>query len=345
MAVGMQMTTTQEFIQEHAPDGVMTPQQAAQLLELAQGDTGAPAALETDGVPGAVAAVEPKPQAVQAPEAKPAAEPDPANTVILARDGKHTISYDKLVEAREAKQQAEARTAELEAQLQALQAQQAPAATPGQSPEATAQTNAAVAQAAIDQGVDLTVFGDFSEEAIAKGVQALTAKEVERVTAQLRAQMAEMAELVKPMLEKQQVDTVTAHHNAVREAHPDIDSIAESKELLDWIAGQPSFARAGYEATYQNGDAGQVIELLNAFKSANGKTPAAAPPLDAKAAAKAIIAKLPAQVPASLSDIPGGTAGPASRFEALAGMSPLAKLAAMEEMSPAQQQAYLNRRM
>ena len=336
------MTTTQEFLQEHAPDGVMTPQQAAQLLALAQGDTGT-TVLETDGVPGAVAAKEPDLQAVQAPEVKPAAEPDPANTVILAKDGKHTISYEKLVEAREAKQQAEARTAELEAQLQVLQAQQAQATTQGQ-PQATAAENAAVAQAAIEQGVDLSVFGDFSEEAIAKGVQALTAKEVERVTAQLRTEMAEMAKLVKPVLEKQQADTATAHHNAVREAHPDIDSLAESRELLDWIAGQPSFARAGYEAAYQNGDAGQVIELLNAFKGATGKTQPA-PAQDVRAAARAIVAKTPAPVPASLSDIPGGTAGPASRFEALASMSPLAKLAAMEEMTPAQQQAYLNRRM
>ena len=51
------MTTTQqtEFLQQHAQDGVMTPEQAAQFLELAEGDTGTKLP-DTSSVPSAAPA-------------------------------------------------------------------------------------------------------------------------------------------------------------------------------------------------------------------------------------------------------------------------------------------------
>lgn len=114
-------TQQNEFIQ--ALQGDLTPEQAAQLLELGElGDTGAmpdnggaPDASTDAGDAGnaegdagtnqpnteaAAAAGEPaKPDAQEG--AAGDAEPDPANAVVLAKDGKHTIPYDKLVQARE----------------------------------------------------------------------------------------------------------------------------------------------------------------------------------------------------------------------------------------------------
>ncbi len=51
------MTTTQqtEFLQQHAQDGVMTPEQAAQFLELVEGDTGTKLP-DTSSVPSAAPA-------------------------------------------------------------------------------------------------------------------------------------------------------------------------------------------------------------------------------------------------------------------------------------------------
>ena len=323
------MTTTQEFFQEHAQNGALTPEQAAQFLELAQGDTGITP--ENGDAPDATTDPVSASNAVQA-------EPDPANTVILTRDGKHTINYEKLVEAREAKQQAEARAEALDAELQALKAQAQSRADAGQAPT-QADNVAAAAEAALEQGVDPEIFGDFSEEALANGIKTLMGREV----AKLRG---ELAQLVQPLQAKQATDATDAHMQAIYASHPDADSVAESQELNDWIARQPSFARAGYESVLQKGTTAEIIEFFDTFKAATGKTQAqGAAQADPRAAAKAALARLPATVPASLSDIPGGTAGPASRHEAMSKLSPIDQVQALAEMSQEAREAYLNRRM
>lgn len=329
-------TTTQEFFQEHAQDGALTPEQAAQFLELVQGDTGTPAAPETGDAP----IVTPDP--VNTPKAVQAAESDPANTVILAKDGKHTIGYEKLVEAREGERQARAQAEALANELQALKAQAQARADAGQAPT-VADNVAAAAEAAIEQGVDPEIFGDFSEGALAKGIETLMSRQVAQLSAQLRG---ELAQLVQPLQQKQAVDATDAHMQAIYARHPDADSVAESKELSDWIAKQPSFARAGYEAVLQKGTTDEIIEFFDTFKAATGKTQAQGnAQADPRIAARAALAKLPSAVPASLSDIPGGTAGPASGHEAMSKLSPIEQANALADMSQEARDAYLNRRM
>ncbi|RJG04615.1 DUF4043 family protein [Noviherbaspirillum sedimenti] len=83
------MTTQTDFFQTHAPDDVLTPLQAAELLELAEGDTGA--LLENEGAPALSTATETNTEGQPGSSNAPAQpqEPDPANAVILAKDGKH----------------------------------------------------------------------------------------------------------------------------------------------------------------------------------------------------------------------------------------------------------------
>lgn len=170
--------------------GDLTPEQAAQLLQMGDtpGDTGASAS-EPSNVPD-VAPAQIEGQAV--PEGEKTATPDESgltaeNAVILAKDGKHTISYDKLVQAREAAQTAQAAQQAMAAQLEAanqklveLQAQAQARAEAGQAPTQD-DTNAAAAQAAIDAGVDPALFGDFSPEAMAKGVAQLVQAQVQEI--------------------------------------------------------------------------------------------------------------------------------------------------------------------
>lgn len=327
------MTTTQEFFQTHAQDGVLTPQQAAQFLELAQGDTGLQTP-EIDDVPAVIADASKTTPAVQG-------EPDPANTVILAKDGKHTIGYEKLVEAREGekhwKAQAEAQAAELDA----LKAEALARANAGQAPT-QADNVVAAAAAAIEQGVDPDIFGDYSEEALAKGIQALMSKQVAQLSAELRG---ELAQLVQPLQQKQAVDATQAHYEAIYAKHPDADSLAESKELKDWIGKQPSFVRTGYESVLAKGTTAEIVEFFDAFKAATGKTQAGNAQADPKAVARAALAKLQDAVPSSLSDIPGGTAGPANKHEAMSKLSPIEQAEALAEMSQDAREAFLNRRM
>ena len=105
----------------------MTPEQAAQFLELVEGDTGTKLP-DTSSVPSAAPAdaaastnptaeLEPSKNAGEALPPPSDVQPDPANTVILAKDGKHTIPYSKLEEARQAEQAARAAAQAAQAEI------------------------------------------------------------------------------------------------------------------------------------------------------------------------------------------------------------------------------------
>ena len=336
-------TQQHEFIQ--ALQGDLTPEQAAQLLDLGElGDTGAMP--DNGGAPDASTDAGDAGNAdgdagtnqpnTEAAAAAGDAEPDPANAVVLAKDGKHTIPYDKLVQAREGERHWRAQAEAAQRQLESLEADRAARAEAGEAPT-KADNQVAAAQAAIDQGVDPGIFGDFSEEALAKGIATLVASQVE----------ARVSKALEPLQAKQAGDAIKSHYEAIYQAHPDADSIAESRELADWVASQPSFVRSSYEQVFTNGSTTDVIELFDRFKQATGATqqPAAATDPEAvKAAAKAAIANAPAATPASLTDFPGGRPAGLTKAEALAGMTDGREmLDSMDNMTPEQIEDLLNR--
>ena len=335
------MTTQSEFFQEHAVNGELTDAQMVQMMSLPEGDT---SALLESGLPEATESAEAKPDGEQGTtneaenESATTPEPDPAKAVVLAKDGVHTIPYEKLAEAREGEKHWKAQAEAAAAELAALRAQAQQRADAGEAPT---QTDAAVAtaQAAIAQGVDPAIFGDFSEEALAQGIQKLVDMRVqEQVSAALDKAMA-------PIQQKQQTEAVNAHLSAIYAAHPDADSIAESKELADWINAQPSFARAGYQAVLQQGTTAEVIEFFDTFKQATGKAAQQNTPeqSDVSAAAKAALAKAQAQVPTSLSEIPAGSKAHHDEAAALMEMSDSNALNSFMGKSPEQIRALLER--
>lgn len=350
-------TTPQEFLQTHAPDGVLSPEHADQLLALYEGDTGGQVtATPESGAPNADAAdtttktaeqgnPEPPPSAVGAL----AAEVDPANAVILAKDGKHTIPYEKLIEARDGEKHWKAQHEAATLELQALKAQSQARVDAGQAPT-VADNQVAAAEAAITAGVNPALFGDFSEEAMAKGIDQLLDQRAKGIEQQLDQRVAArvealMSQALAPLQAKEAKSSIASHYDAIAEAHPDAGSLVESKELADWIESQPSFARAGYAQALAGGTTEQVIELFTEFKKATGATQATAgaAQVDPKAAAQAAIAKAQPQVPVSLSAFPGAAPGPANAFETLASLSPAALLEALEGMTESQREAYLSR--
>lgn len=334
------MTPTQdEFLQQHGAD--LTAEQAAQLLELSvTGDTGTQPdeGGEPDAAPGQNddTSTDAKDDTGEGDQPDGDPELDPAKAVVLAKDGVHTIPYDKLVQAREGERTAKAALEAAQTELESLRAAAQERADAGQEPT-QADANLAIAEQALEQGFDPGIFGDFSEEAIAKGVQSLVDARVE----------AKIAEALKPLQEQQKLTTeqeaIQAHWAAINAKHPDAESLFESKELADWIASQPSFIRKGYEAVMASGTASEGVELLDAYKSSTGKTQANAG--DLRAAAKAAAAKAQPAVPASLSDIPGGTPGPASKFEALAALEPMELAERLAQMSAKDREAWFEHQM
>lgn len=318
-----------EFIQSH--DGDLTPEQAAALLDMADGDT---ALAETGSEPN----ITPDPDAT--PQPKPAeqvAEPDPDNSVILAKDGKHTIPFEKLTEARNAEKHWKQQYEAMQQQMADLQAQAQLRADAGIAPTVT-DNQVAAAEAAIADGVDPAIFGDFSEESLAKGIQQL-------IDQQVKAQVqAHLDSALKPLQDKQAIDAAQSHYQTIYEKHPDADSIAESSELDNWIKSQPSFVQAATVDVLQNGSAQQIVELFDRFKQDTGKTQVA--DSDIKAKAQAAIANTAPQPPASLSDFPAGRPGAAAtQQEAMAAMDSQSLLDHMQGMSPEQIEQFLNRRI
>ena len=330
------MQTQAEFFQAHAVDGVLTDAQMLAMLELPEGDM---SSVFTDDKGGAPDTATDTATTQTAATETPASDQTP---VILAKDGVHTIPYEKLVEEREAaknwKAQAEAAqqaAAAAQAQLASLQAQAEQRVDAGQAPTQQDKAVAAVT-AAIDAGeVNPEIFGDFSEEAIAKGVKTL-------VQQQMEALRAEMLKTVQPLQAQAQQTEAQKHFQTILTAHPDAQSVAESAELAKFIDSQPSFVRQQYQAVIQQGSAAQVIELLDVFKAATGKTQPSATP-DAQAVAKAAIAKAQQPVPSTLTDIPGGTAGAVNELEAMAAMDGSALIGKFEGKSPEQIAAMLER--
>lgn len=346
------MTTQSEFFQEHAVNGELTDAQMLQMMNLPEGDT---SALLESGMPAATESAEATPDGEQGTtnkaenESATTPDPDPAKAVVLAKDGVHTIPYEKLAEAREGEKHWKAQAEAAAAELAALKQQAQQRAEAGEAPTQTDKA-LAIAQEAIAQGVDPSFFGDFSEEALAQGVdkvvelrlkereQAIEKRVQERVEAAL-------AQALGPIQQKQQIDAVQSHMSAIYAAHPDADSIAESKELADWIAAQPSFARAGYQAVLQQGTTAEVIEFFDTFKQATGKAAQQNTPeqSDVSAAAKAALAKAKAQVPTSLSEIPAGSKAHHDEAEALMEMSGSSALNSFMGKSPEQIRALLER--
>lgn len=328
-------------------EGALSPEQAAAALAAGEGDTSAE--LENGGAPDATTVTDDAAATDGDNKAKPDAAAtgedagtkteagDPANAVVLARDGKHTIPYETLVKHREGEQHWKAQAEAAQQQLADLQAQAQARADAGTAPTKT-DNMVATAEAAIEAGADVGIFGDFSEEALAKGIATLVAQQVQaRVNAAL-----------EPLATKQAKDAAAAHYDAIYSKHPDADSIAQSTEFAAWVNAQPSAVRNAYWGLFDaktGGTAEEIVEVFDAFKAVstpNPNTPAAADP---KAAASAAVAAARATPPASLSSIPGARVEGASELDRAADMSGPDMLEATKNMSPAQIEAWLDRQI
>jgi hypothetical protein len=334
------------FIDDSFNDGDWSPQDAARYLEMSMnGDTSQGESIDTpDDTAANEQTTEPDDKddtpATEAPTETPETESKEdaeGNNVVMARDGVHTIPYEKLVEARERDRVSQEALAAANAELEVLRKQsQTPATVATTQQEQDIET----AQAAINAGVNPDYFGDFSEEALAEGINKLID---ERVSAQVDARVAKALE---PMQQKEQESAAEAHMRTIYEAHTDADSIVESSEFEAWKASQPTYIQAALDGVLTQGTAEQVVELLNNFKQSTTSTPAAdagKPSTDdLKAKAREAIKNTAPAIPASLSDIPGGHKGALDIREQMDAMSGIELVEAMADWSPEKREQYLN---
>lgn len=331
--------------QELIESGDITPELASQLLSQAMndGDTAAQAA-EIGSEPDTTQAGNDKTDTAggtqQAQQQQPTVDEsqlNAENAVIVARDGKHTIPYEKLVEARNGEKEWKQKFDTAQQQLAELQTSAQERKDNGVAP--TVQDNQAnIVQQAIDEGVDPAIFGDFDEKGLADGIQKLVDMRVSAMVQQ------KLETALAPMQQQQQVSAEQAHFNEIFTAHPDAESIVESKEFSAWLDNQPSITKDAYNTVLNKGSASQVVELLGLYKSGTQSTQAAQQQNDAvRVAAMQAVNKAPTNVPHSVTDFPAGNPTGQSNDERLANLSGPELLAEMSNWTDAQIDAYYAR--
>jgi len=329
----MDITEQQNELIE-ANGGKASPELAAQLLEQAlNGDT---ANAENGSQPATTQVTEENTPKVEGQDGTLNAD----NTVILAKDGKHTIPYDKLVEARNGEKEWRQKFDEAQQQLAQLQADAQQRIDNGQAPT-TQDSHAAIAQQAIDQGIDPAIFGDFSEENLAAGIQKVVDMRVATMVDQ------RLKDVLAPLQQQQAVSAEQAHFTEIFAVHPDAESIVESKEFSDWKNAQPSFLKDAYETVLDKGSSTQVVELLGLYKSNTQSGHQAVQTANdaVKAVAQKAVSQAQTPPPNSLSDLPAGSPAGVSRDERLAAMSPAQLADEMQGWTPEQVEQFLNRRV
>lgn len=261
---------------------------------------------------------------------------------ILSKSGAYTIPYEKLAEAREARKAAQDRIAQLEQQvaeltgaqqrnLAAVQADAQDRANAGQAQTAT-DANLAVATKAMTDGVDLSIFGDFSEEDLAKGVAELNRRAMETVRAELHDTIRrELA----PLRAQEAKSATASHYDAIYAAHKDADEIVESAEFAAWRDNLPAFAKAGVEHALTKGAAKDVIEVFDAFRATK-------PPQPNTSTARPAPEAPARRVPNSLSDVPGAAPMDETQQTLAAAGNTSALLDRMAAMTPEQRDALLD---
>lgn len=142
-------------------------------------------------------------------------------------------------------------------------------------------------------GSDNSLFGDFSDEDVKKGVEKLIQEKLAGYEADMKRQEA-----------------AKAHYREIYTAHPDADSIVESRELEEWLAGQNPLVRKAFNDALKDGTA----------SAAEPEKPAEKPPAGKN-------------TPNTLSDIPAGRDHTASDGppDYLSGNALAEKLASMTE--------------
>lgn len=276
---------------------------------------------------------------------------EPEGAPIASKSGAYTIPYEKLEQARDRSKTLEGENETLRAQLAELNAKQQAnleraeekaqdRADAGQN-QTAADQNLEAAKAAIGAGVDVSIFGDFSEESLAKGIVTLMSQNREAIRAELKAEMkADLEREFAPVKAKQTQDASEVHVNTILAKHPDANEIVQSSEFDAWVKSLPGYARSAVAAVLdpeKGGTAAEVNEIFDTFKAQTGKTSAPGATGIAKAS------EVHRRVPNSLSEAAGEQHQDLTQqVMSSAGTNPNALIERMQDMTPEQVDRLLN---
>ena len=272
--------------------------------------------------------------ALDTEEVKEEEQKEEVKPVILAKDGVHTIEYEKLVEARNdakaAKEEVESlrnTLAEREALLESLKAAKEQDAATG-----TTEATDSLRESVKEDFPELLELMEHSNASVVK---------------ELRAEMAELKKQISadlaPVMKTTNDTIAEKHFGTIRDAHKDFDDIMAAPEIMEWVDKHPGPIKAAYMNIIEHGTAKDVIDMVTAFKSAH---PAPVGDTTDQVALKAAEAEKKAtgkSVPKSLSDIPAGTAAHHDEAGAMQNMTPVQLMNKFVGKSPNEIMEFLDR--
>jgi len=272
--------------------------------------------------------------ALDTEEVKEEEQKEEVKPVILAKDGVHTIEYEKLVEARNdakaAKEEVESlrnTLAEREALLESLKAAKEQDAATG-----TTEATDSLRESVKEDFPELLELMEHSNASVVK---------------ELRAEMAELKKQISadlaPVMKTTNDTIAEKHFGTIRDAHKDFDDIMAAPEIMEWVDKHPGPIKAAYMNIIEHGTAKDVIDMVTAFKDAHPAPVGDTTDTVAMKAAEAEKKATGKSVPKSLSDIPAGTAAHHDEAGAMQNMTPVQLMNKFVGKSPNEIMEFLDR--
>jgi hypothetical protein len=241
---------------------------------------------------------------------------------VLAKDGKHTIPYEALVEARNKAQEWEQfakQQSELISRLQAAKEQD----------KDTGDTQSQDAVMAEYQG-------DYPEiiEDMKPYIQSI-------IDQSIKDGLDKAEQRVKPIEQTAYENALDVHNRRILEAHPDAESLVKDAEFAKWRTEHPYILRSKdgsplhCDTVLKQGSADQVNDILSAYKQTL-TTPA-------KRDVEDVVKNIKPKAPVTLSEVPSGTQGQHDEIESFLSKSESEQERILLTMTPVQIERFISR--
>lgn len=86
----------------------------------------------------------------------------------------------------------------------------------------------------------------------------------------LQKRVYALSPAVEKLKETEEQRVIRQALKAIKDAHPDFESIINGANLANWIESKPSYKKSIYKQVYDSGTAEDIIDMLNDFKKETG---------------------------------------------------------------------------
>lgn len=86
----------------------------------------------------------------------------------------------------------------------------------------------------------------------------------------LQKRVYALSPAVEKLKETEEQRVIRQALKAIKDAHPDFESIINGTNLANWIESKPSYKKTIYKQVYEAGTAEDIIDMLNDFKKETG---------------------------------------------------------------------------